>query len=311
MSPLLRRIQYNPSRLRRYRRIYGNIKSQNVFIFLMALSAIALLMPIRWTGPVEKLFQAWLAPAGHMTILAAQKAVGTPATSDGVMTDQHLERMLMALSLRLQELELENRSLLGLREGVGPGGSLVPSRVAPAKVVGMDSLGLASVEIDRGTFAGLKEGLPVLAAMPLDILQQANLDPKLAIAAGTLVGRIAYEPGPYTARVELISGPKVTMLAYVVRYVGGRSKVIARVYVQGTPKGDVMRTAQPVPANHGVEVGDFVIPAEPEKLNLPNPVVLGRVSQVDISTDNRHFVNLAIEPFFRKTRLNRVYVLVP
>jgi cell shape-determining protein MreC len=312
MSPILRPMQYNPAPFRRYNRLYKKLKSKNIFIVLMILSAILIFAPLRWTGPVEKILQAWLAPAGSMTLLAAQKVTGKddPAQASDAVTDEHIQRMFIALSLRLQELEAENQSLTGIRKALGPESALLPSRVAPARVVGFDSLGLSSFEIDRGSFAGVREGLPVLATIPLDVLRDENLDPKLAIAAGTLVGTIAYAPGPYTARVQLISAPKVLFSAYIVRYISGRSKIIARVILEGTPKGELM-IARHVSADKGVEIGDFVIPAEPEKLNLPAPVVLGNVSKVDISTELRQLVDLTIEPMFKKLSLSKVYVLIP
>jgi cell shape-determining protein MreC len=312
---MLRRFEYNPSGFSRYDRLYKKLKSKNVFIGLMILSGILIFIPIRWTGPVEKILQAWLAPTGSVTLLAAQKIAGEeePAQSQNAVSDDQLQRMFVALSLRLQELESENRSLMGIRNAVGPEPSLVPSRVAsvaPGRVVGFDSLGLASIEIDRGTFAGVKEGQPVLATIPLNVLQDENLDPKLAIAAGTLVGSIAYGPGPYTSRVQLISAPKVIFSAYVVRYIDGRSKIITRVLVNGTPKGETM-VATGAGGQFGIEPGDFVVPADPEKLNLPAPVVLGKISKVDINTENRQLVDLTIEPMFKKLALNKVYVLIP
>jgi cell shape-determining protein MreC len=281
----------------------------------MILSGILIFVPIRWTGPVEKILQAWLAPTGSVTLLAAQKIAGeeTPSQNQNAVADDQLQRMFVSLSLRLQELEYENRSLMNIRDAVGPEPSLLPSRVAavvPGRVVGFDSLGLASIEIDRGSFYGVKEGQPVLATIPLNVLQDENLDPKLAIAAGTLVGTIAYGPGPYTSRVQLISAPKVLFAAYVVRYISGRSKILTTVIVQGTPKGEFMIAAD-VGAHFGIEPGDFVVPSDPEKLNLPAPVILGKVSKVDISTKNRQLVDLTIEPMFKKLALNKVYVLIP
>jgi cell shape-determining protein MreC len=311
MSLFLRRVQYDPSRFRRFRRFYKNVKSQNVFIVLMILSAITMFLPIRWTGSLEKYFQAWLSPAGHMTILAAQKLTGEQTVGNNTcLTDEGALRMQAALSLKLQELEAENRSLMGLRGAMGERGSLLPAGVATANVVGFDSMGLPSVEIDKGTFAGVKEGCAVLAAMPLDLFQETNLDPRLAIAAGMLVGVVAYHPGPLTSRVELISAPNAKVTVFIMRFENGRSKIIARGYGEGTAKGKEI-VVKNVPASHEVEVGDFVVPADPEKLNLPNPVVIGRVTRIDPSTDDRHFINLTIEPFFHKTGLRRVYVLIP
>jgi hypothetical protein len=300
----------------RLARFYKNVKTKNVFVAAMAISAVAIFLPVWLTSPTQRICQAWLAPGGRLMLLAARSvtpAQAGPAGSEEKVTDDQLYRMLTSLSLKLQELQAENQSLLGIRSALGPGPVLVPARV-----VGFDSLGLPSIEIDRGTDVGLKDGLPVLATIPLDVLQTENLDPKLAISAGVIVGTVDFGLGPYTARVKLITAADVRLYANVVRFTDGKTQTLARVHLQGSAKGDRMKAqiedetlkAEMVPAKHGVQKGDFLIPEQPDKLNLPVPLVLGVVDNVDLRTDNRMLVDLTIRPLFQKKHLNKVYVLV-
>ncbi len=312
---MINRTPYSSSSVR-LARLYKNIKTKNVFIAVMAVSVVAIFLPMWMTAPAQRICQAWLAPGGRLMLLAAKKVTPghTGATqSEEKVTDDQLYRMLTALSLRLQELQAENQSLRGMRDALGPGPVLVPGRV-----VGFDSLGLPSIEIDRGTDVGLKEGLPVLATIPLDVLQTENLDPKLAISAGVIVGIVDYGLGPYTARVKLITAADIKLFAHVVRFVNGKTQTLARVHLQGTAKGDRMKAqvetetmkAEMVPAKHQVEKGDFLIPEQPEKLNLPVPLILGVVDKVELRTDNRMLVDLTVRPLFQKRHLNKIYVLV-
>jgi hypothetical protein len=318
---MIKRTPYKPTPYGRVARFYKNLKSKNVFLAVMLLSAGAIFLPTWLTGQVQKVCQAWLAPGGRVALLAARKIsprAAAPVEPDGGLTDPQLRQMLAALSLQLQRLQHENKSLLNIRAALGPRPALVPARV-----VGFDSLGLPSIEIDRGTEAELEEGQPVLATIPLDVLRTRGLDPQLALAAGTLVGTVEYRPGPYTARVKLITGIRETDKIYglVVRFVAGEGKTRVLtpygIYLQGTAKGDKLKgrldnatlQAINVPIDHGVQPGDFVIPRDPDRLKLPVPLVLGIVEKVVPQTDSSICVTLIIRPLFEKTSLNRVYVL--
>lgn len=286
----------------------------------MILSAAAVFVP-RWiTAKAQRICQAWFAPTGRLALLAAQKVApgvdATPAAGD-ILTDEQYVKMLTAISFHLQQLERENQSLRGLRKAMGE----VPVLI-PARVVGFDSMNLPSIQIDQGADAGIKEGMPVLATIPLDVLRTEGLDPKLALAAGTIVGTVDYGPGPITARVKLITAmdPK-GLSAIIVRFntTTGRTETIAHVHLEGTAKGKRMKmeadnstlSAGPVARVRGVQPGDLVIPEDLKKLNLPVPLILGVVEKVTPNTDVRLFDDLVVRPFFQKIALNRVYVLAP
>ncbi len=279
-----------------------------VFLALMFLSIIALFLPLRWTGPAEKFCQTWLAPSGRLSILAARKIkpeTRTEAVNSRKSADIRLQRLLSAISIQLNQLQKQNRQLLKLRKIVSNAPVLVP-----AHVIGFDSLGLASIEIDKGSFAHITQGLPVIADVPTDLIGLENVDSKIALAGGTLIGLIAYEPGPYTTRVKLMTSPEIKLAAFVVRLENGKPRRITRVRVKGSKRGTNM-IADMVPLKHNVKIGDFVILQEYKKFMLPTPMTIGVVSKINIRTDNRLLADLVIQPVIPKTLLDTVYILVP
>ena len=284
---------------------HRRINLRYVFLILMIVSFVVMFFPVRWTGPTEKFCQTWLGPPARLSILAAQGLTHSTAINNNQLTDEHLLRIFTAISAQLNQLQKQNQELLRLRKIISYKPMLVPARV-----IGFDSLGLASIEIDRGTFANVKTNLPVLTAIPRTLIGTANIDPKIILAGGTLIGTIAYEPGPYTARVKLMSAYDRKFTAFVVRFENNRTKTIARIRLEGSKDGKKM-IADMVPIKHKVKVGDFVIPEEYKKFFLPTPMVIGTVTAINIRTDNRLLADLTIQPIIPKTALDRVYVLIP
>ena len=283
----------------------NRLNMRYVFLVLMLLSLISVFLPAHWTGPTEKFCQTWIGPPGRLSILAAQKIKSEKLSSaqSKNLTNEHLKRLLSVISIQLNQLKQQNRQLLKLRKLISEQPTLVP-----AHVIGFDSLGLASLEIDRGSFAHLQSDLPVIAAVPTELIG-TDINPDVILAAGTLIGTIAYEPGPYTARVKLISSPDRKLTAFVVRFANGKSRKIARIRVKGTKKGYML--ADMVPLKHKVKVGDFVILQNYKKFLLPSPMTIGIVTKVSIRTDNRLLADLIIKPVISKTALDTIYILVP
>ncbi len=284
--------------------LFQKLESRQIVLLLLVLSAIFVICPVAWTGPFEKFFQAWLAPSARLSILAGQQIAGdTNKNESEKLNDEHLRRLFTSISFRIQELEEQNRQLMGIRHQIGNKSVLVPARL-----IGFDSLGLASIEVNRGSSAKIQADMPVLASIPRELLNTINLSPEVALSGGVVIGKIAYSPGPYTARVKLISSPDAKFTGLVLRYENGKTKTIARVRIEGTRKQSRM-IAKMVPIKHGVKPGDIIVPENPKSLRLPCPMVIGIVDSVKIRTDNRLLANLNIKPAFDTTHLNRIYIL--
>lgn len=292
--------------------------AKQVFAVVFGLAVILLIVPIHWTGPVERICQAFLAPAGRYAILAAQTVTRREGPSQGPaggLSDEQTRRMVAVLNQRITELERENRKLLSLRRTLDAGFAL-----APANVVAHDSMGLASVVIDRGagvtsdnkSIGGTAAGDPVLVAVAEGIPAWARVDPKLVLATGALIGRIApYAPGPYTSRAELLPGIDTPFACCILRVDQASQQVhviVKNVVVTG--KDGTVLVADKVPGEHNVQMGDLVVLTEPQDFNLPISLAVGKVADIQTRTDNRLFVDLTIQPYFTAAELGRVYVLV-
>jgi cell shape-determining protein MreC len=241
-------------------------------------------------------------------MLAARAVAGENADaardSEGAgVNDDQMLRVIGVINTRLRALEEENKKLLALRKTIEPTFSLVPGNV-----IGFDSLGLNSVEIDVGSEGGVETNSPVLVGIAKDISQFENMDFKVTLGSGALCGWIAYSPGPLTARVKLITSRDVALPAYIVHIDRDPDRVQIRteVRVEGTGKGGLRATM--IPRQHNVEKGDLVILSKPNAVHLPVSLAVGTVSEVKDSTQHPQMVDAVITPYFDEP--NRIYVLI-
>jgi len=287
-----------------------SVRKAYLIVVLAALFS-SLFLPIRCTGPLENICQALFAPPGRYTMLAARAVLGgetgSPGTDQSLMNEEQ-SRRLIAIRAELKKLEKENRELLGLREAIEPKFSL-----QRAYVVGFDSLGLRSTEITWGHYiTDVKEKAPVLVGISEPIAQVSRIDPKIILASGALLGQIAYSPGPYTARVELITSSGVKFPAHIVRAdpSGEEAEILTKVpqAVVGSGKDELL--AAEVPVKYGVRPGDVVILAQPEEFGLPVALAVGKVAKLKPSTYSSLVNDVVITPFFKIYDLDKVYVLL-
>jgi len=285
------------------------IRVKKVFAAVVGVALLLLFLPVRWTGPLERVCQALFAPAGRYTILAARAVGGgdeAPGGSAGGLDDGQRERLLTVLNARLVQLEEENRRLLGLREIIDFDYGFVRAHVSQ-----FDSLGLESIVIDRGSFSRIPDGAPVLFALAEQVPGFERVSPQVALATAALVGRIAYSPGPYTARVELLTSTDVYFLGRVVRPGRDNGPPVEITTVQVSWAGnDQLLAATMVPVTHRIEPGDLVLVAEPHHFKLPVALAVGTVEAVKPRIDSPLHADLSIRPYFQKAQLDTVYVLV-
>ncbi len=284
------------------------VSVKGAFAGVLCVALLLLLLPIRWTGPIEKLCQALFAPAGRYTILAARTVTGQAKKSDNetktVLNYDQTQRLIAVVNLKLKELEDQNRTLLSMRKSIDYAYGLLPAKVAQ-----FDSLDLESVVIDKGTFNHVADGAAVLIGIADKAADMSDVDPRIVLATGALVGRIAYPPGPYTARVKLITSADETFRGKIVRSGEhpGQVVLVGSIMVEGTGKA---LAATKVPITYGVRKGDMVVMAEPEKFNLPVDVPVGIVDTVTRRIDSRQHSDLTIIPYFKKVTLDSVYILI-
>lgn len=283
------------------------IHAHRTVLIIFACGVFLLVLPIGWTSVVERVSQVFLTPAGRYTLMAVRAVTGdeqdTP--SGGALSETQQDRVLASIAARLKELEEENDQLRALRTKLDERIGLLP-----ANVVGFDSLGLASNVIDRGSLSGVRAEAPVIVGVADESAKLAALDPKIMLASGALLGTIAYSPGPYTARVQLITRAGTGFTGWVVRLAGDQGDVeqIAKVKVEGTGKDYLL--ARMVNGELGPREGDLVILAEPSEFKLPVGLAVGTVAKITPRIDSGQLVDLTIRPYYRQYEVSRVHVLV-
>lgn len=285
------------------KRFNKKIRFRHIVISVLLASPIVTFIPPHITGTAEKFLQPWLVPASHLLLLAGRTIINENKNKGSAEEkEKNISRSILAISIKLAELEKENERLLGIRRIIGKDFIIIPARL-----VGFDSLGLASIEINKGLTSAIEKDLPVLAEISEELIN-IGVDPQLSIASGVLVGRIAYLPGPYTSRVELITSKNISMICNIVRYNGSKIYKIARIKVEGAKDANEM-IAKMVPTKHNVKVNDLVMLEEYTKFGLPTPVLVGYVDEITIRIDNRLLADLKIKPAFDLRLLDKVYIL--
>ncbi len=280
-----------------------------IFAILMAAAVVMLLQPATLTGPLERMCQAFFAPAGRAMVLAGRTVrknlpIGRRAerASDDSQQQHALENVLAAMGQQLRELRKENKDLTQLRSSARLTGKLIPSRV-----VGYDSVGRReSIEVDRGSSSGAARGQPAVAGVVDDLLVGGQLADEVLLASGCLIGKVEFSPGPYTCRVRLLTDPNMRILAKVGRIIEGQFHQLAEVVLVGKGKGKMI--AVEASADSGIEPGDLVISAAGQ-LNLPCSLVVGTVAEVRVRTDNRQLQDLTVLPRIDKRELDKVYLV--
>lgn len=137
----------------------------------------------------------------------------------------------------------------------------VVARVVAGSVGNFDEF---SVEIDKGTDAGLEKDMPV-------------------VTSAGLVGRIV-EVDKTRSRVQLITSPQFAVGVRV-----GQEISLAK----GTGSGNPLRAQGSIPIDAPVNVGDVVLTNGQDRSNFPPDIPVGRVRTVDRSSGT---VVLDIDP---------------
>ncbi len=286
------------------KRYLKRLKLRHIFVGILIFSAILVFTPQRITGPLEKFIQPWLVPTSRLVFLTGKALLSSKKPIPQLTKEKQISRILVSISTKLTDLEKENQKLLKVRTLIGEDYILVPARV-----VSLDSLGLASIEIDRGLTSKINKNQPVIAFIDESLITEGYLNPELIIASGVLIGQVAYTPGPYTARVKLITAKDMRFIGNVIRYKSGKFHKLARIRLEGTKSGKEL-IARMVPIKHNVASGDLVLLKDYQKFGLPNPILIGFVKDYKIRTDNRLLCDLRILPAFKPSLLDKVYVLV-
>lgn len=279
---------------------------------LLAVSALGLLLPTSITGWFMNLVQV-LVPLQDAATRAGDAVEATLAgAGEPVSAEEHervlrevqsLRNALASQSARVVELEAANRVLTGIRSTVlGDRGELIPARVVAGDALAWRDSRL----INAGTLRGVRRGASVTTrALALDVGADDRVDRGLAVLAEEALIGLIEEAATHTARVRLLSDPATRKPVTISGF-----EEHAEFWLEGRGQGRmevVDVDHRYVNSEDGIRIGDVVLTLadDPE---LPVPLVVGEVTQVEADADNGLLYILTVESVAPE-RLRHVHVL--
>jgi len=290
-----------------------------VFTALMAISAVAVLLPPRYADAAKHTTQL-LAPLQHLVYSATHWAAHTLPQDAGTPTDdgqaEVILRQLASQAGLIEQLEAENERLGAVRTRAIP-------RALAAQVIAHDiAQWRDSLLLERGAELGVRR--KDWAATHL-FLNQGFLNDvgkeQAVIAREILLGRIEFV-SPYTSRVQLfadvdcppievrVGGLRDEVFAFVsypcILHGCGRGKMIIRDVDYRFVENDAHATEEDGVLR--IRVGDHVC-SSPGQLGLPQPMVIGFVTAVTADPNRRLVFDLTVEPAADLAAVRHVHVI--
>jgi cell shape-determining protein MreC len=282
------------------------------FALLMAASAILALLPSSVTRGIRGLVQPFVflqQPASALVRQSREAAehllvpISPEEARRAIEELESLKRERAQRQIRYEDLEEKFEEVSNLR-GVLKDRN---SRILLTSVISFDAdPGRETIQIGRGRFDGLREGMWVAAA---------EREPPAEGATGWdlltrswLVGRVV-EVLPQTARVQLTTDPNFKMLVLTARQMpnGAWQRGTRECYMIGRGAGQMLLSE--VEYNYH-EAGHRVVLA-PADRNLPAPLTLGRIENSRPVDDAPQHFNMTVTPWGDVRKLRHVYVIVP
>ncbi|MCH7704566.1 MAG: hypothetical protein IIB61_05610 [Planctomycetes bacterium] len=297
--------------------------ARKLVAFLLAISAMSVLLPATCTGRLMSLAQV-LVPlqdgVGRGADLLAgggangEKPVSAVEYRAQMLRQAALEHQVASLTLQAEDLARENQILTAIRggefggAGVGAGGRLLPARVVGSDIVAWR----ASRLINTGRLSGVRSGAPVMTReFTIDWGEADGVAAGMPVLrAESLIGLIDEHIGTHTARVKLLSDVDSQMKVRIGGFVDGEFLVLPEAYwligrgrgvmeIHGVDRRDV--------ASDVLGAGDIVL-TDPEGDLLPAAVTIGRVVKVEPDRDNPLLSTLTVRGFVDERAIRRVYV---
>lgn len=300
----------------------------------MFLAALSLWLPRGWSDNLKHVMQ--LITPGQ-AVVSRGVAQGAARLNERATRDpdaalrqevESLRNALVSQRALVEQIGAENRRLKALRDGQVP----LPVPLLPAKVTGRDILAWRDVAlVDRGSVKSVSLRDWVATRLFVDQGRTAGVEPGAAVSTREvdlgreyLLGRVE-EVSPYVSRVQLFSdvdsnpievrvggiaaGNDTTPYACSLRGLGNGRMVIKDVperYVQ------TEGSTAPLEGERRMRVGDYVFSA-PGQLGLPVPMLIGRVSEIQVNPKQRLVLDVMVEPLIDRDAIREVMIvpLVP
>lgn len=303
------------------------LTKRGVYILLMLASLASLfLLPRSWSDALKHAGQL-LVPAQDATYKAAHLAGESlseldASTPPAVVELQGVQHELASQAAAMEQLREENARLRGMREALLP--PSVP--LLPAKVVARDIVAWRdTVLVERGSSRGVRYRDWVASRFFVDHgFTQGVSEKQAVIAREGLLGRVE-QVSPYMARVQLFSDVDSPRLEVRVGAAtsGGKFEFVdypcslcgqgrGRMAIEDVPYQYVQESSEPTsgPAapHRRISVGDLVL-SEPGQMGLPEPLVVGRIVELQENPRKRLVYTLIVEPVVELGRVREVFVI--
>jgi len=285
---------------------------RRVLGWLIAGSAACLLLPARWTQWVDDRFGGLLGPlsrGGRELSLAVTEdwrgEVGErPTVGDYQRLRQEYEgacRELENVRQQVRGLEEENARWSGVRGAFGA----ARVRLVTAAVVGSSSAGWSrTVQVDRGTADGVREGQMVLAVPGAEGAGGA------AWARACVAGRVA-EAGPQSAQVQWVNDAAFRLPVFIEPRSGaggGEAAWRADGMLRGGQLGEV--EVELISADYPIRVGDWVVACS-DPWYLPAALAVGTVQRCERNKESPVFWRIVVQPAGAVHDLRQVLIVAP
>lgn len=294
-------------------------------IVVVALPALALLLPTAWTGKLFSLVQ-FIVPFQSASTVAVDAVGSTFDGPNNAVTFETFEQLrrektallhrTAALGVRVAELEREVEILAATRMWSTDGRRLgVRGKLIPADVLVADMLPWRSSRlVTAGSLQGVRSGSAVVSRyFTIDRGDSSGVQGGMAILLGeTLVGLVD-QVGTHTARARLLDDVSVQMKVRIGRFTDDGFAPLERYFwLKGRGQGIMeIRDAERRDVDAGViQIGDTVL-SDPTSGMLPAAMTVGTITAIDSDRKNPLLSILTVKGPIAPSDLRRVYVYDP
>lgn len=306
------------------------LSRRSVFGILMSASALALLLPPRWTDGLKHVVQllVFSQDAVHRTTRAALAPLAGIVEGDEAREADRertaLRNALGAMQGEIDQLRRQNRELAGLRDNYIPR----PLPLLRANVVARDIAAWRDVVlVSRGSSRGVAKADWVASRFYVDHGTLSGLDPGQAVLAReTLIGRVEFV-SPYMSRVQLLTdidarpievrigapdktGPGAPRFVTVDYVCSLRGRGAGEMVISNVPNKYVDSDGEEGNAagKRRIRIGDQVVTA-PGQFGIPTPMAVGEVVRFEEDPEERLVWDVVVRPLVTPEQLAEVYVI--
>ncbi len=293
-------------------RLTQRATSWRTLVILLAVAAVAFVLPAAVTGRMANLLQI-IAPLQDIVsrLTDWNDPAGLAGSEGGRAADriEALRSTVATLAAQNQALRRENEMLAGVRgRGLGARGRLIPARIIAGDALAWRE----SKTLLAGRRAGVRRGDAVLSdRFSLDLGQTEGVSEGMAVVAAEALVGVIERCGSYTSQVGSLSDPDTRMAVTIARVDGSSVSTMDEVFWlvgQGGGRIEIRDVHHKYINGGAIRVGDMVMTLA-DDLTLPPNVTIGKIASIKVDPGNSLLYVLQVEPAVGLADLRRVFVV--